>query len=177
MTINKSSLEVQVINSNYSDIEFIFQLFDSAIEYQKNNGYDLWPQFSRELIKTEISEGRNWKVIEGENIIGFFSVLYNDPVIWTEKDKDPAIYLHRIVVNPTFKKRGLMQIIKDWSIAHAKQKDKRFVRMDTWGNNKNLREYYINSGFNYIGQQYLRETPGLPPHYGGSVLSLFEIEV
>lgn len=177
MSATKFSSSVHVINSSYSDIDFIFKLFNSAIEYQKKNGYDLWPQFSRELIESEISEGRNWKVIEGENVIGFFSALYNDPVIWTNRDKDPAVYLHRIVVNPAFKSKGLMQIIKEWAIAHAKQKGKHYVRMDTWGNNKNLREYYINSGFNYIGQQHLQETPELPPHYGGSVLSLFEIEV
>jgi GNAT superfamily N-acetyltransferase len=166
-----------VTNSTSSDIDLIFQLFNSAIEYQKKNGYDLWPQFSKELIGTEISQGRNWKVLNGNKVIGFFSVLYNDPVIWTERDKDPAVYLHRIVVNPEFKGHGLMQTIKNWSITHAKETSRKYVRMDTWGNNKNLREYYINSGFNYIGQQYLQETPGLPSHYGGSVLSLFEIEV
>lgn len=168
----------QTVNSSLADVDFIFQLFDSAIEYQKKNDYELWPQFSKELIKTEIAEKRHWKILENDTIVCIFSVLYNDPVIWGEKrDKEPSVYLHRIAVNPLFKGRHIMKEIKKWAIEHAKKNGKQFVRMDTWGNNKTLRDYYINCGFDYIGQQYLEKTEGLPLHYGGSVLSLFQITI
>jgi hypothetical protein len=168
---------LQITNSTLTDIDFIFKLFDEAIAYQKKNHYELWPRFSEELIKNEILEKRHWKIIEGENTLCIFSVLYHDPVIWGEKDKDASVYLHRIAVNSLFKGKNLMACIRHWAIQHAKQEGKHYVRMDTWGNNENLRNYYIHCGFNYIGQQYLREVDGLPGHYGGSVLSLFEIEV
>ena len=167
-----------IINSTAADMEIIFRLFDFAIEYQKKNGYDLWPQFSREIIETEIKEQRHWKIVHNTSIACIFSVLYNDSIIWgTEKDKDPAIYLHRITTAPSFKGMGIMSIIKEWAIGHARSNQKRFVRMDTWGNNENLRKYYIACGFNYIGQQHLIQAEGFPAHYGGPVLSLFEIEV
>ncbi len=166
-----------IINSNLTDLDLIFSFFDSAITYQKQKGYDLWPQFDRQMIETEIQEGRNWKILKDNTIACVFSVLYNDPVIWKEKDIEPAVYLHRVAVNPLFKGNGMMAVIREWSVAHAKEKEKKYVRMDTWGNNENLRNYYISCGFNYICQQYLQNTDGLPAHYGGSVLSLFEIEV
>jgi GNAT superfamily N-acetyltransferase len=166
-----------ITNSSIQDTETIFRLFDSAIQYQKEKGYDLWPQFDRKLIETEIKEKRHWKILDGENIACIFSVMYNDPVIWCEKDKDDAIYLHRISINPEYKGKEMMGVIKSWAEEHARKKNKKFVRMDTWGNNENIRNYYIKCGFNYIGQQYLKNTEGLPLHYGGSVLSLFENEV
>ncbi|MEO6305333.1 MAG: GNAT family N-acetyltransferase [Bacteroidia bacterium] len=167
----------KIITSNYNDMDTIFSFFDHAIKYQKRNGYDLWPQFSRELIENEIKENRNWKIMDGTNVVCVFSIMYNDPVIWKERDIEPAVYLHRIAVNPLFKGKGMMNIIKQWALKHARENKKHYLRMDTWGNNETLRNYYISCGFNYIGQQYLTEIKGQPLHYGGSVLSLFQIEV
>ena len=168
---------MQITNSSIEDLKIIFELFDSAIAYQKRKGYELWPQFSRQLIETEIKEKRHWKIMEGDVIVCIFSVMYNDPIIWGEKDKDPAIYLHRITTNPSFKGKGMMEVIKHWAVEHAKLNNKKYLRMDTWGNNEILRNYYINCGFNYIGQQHLQKVEGLPEHYGGSLLSLFENEI
>jgi ribosomal protein S18 acetylase RimI-like enzyme len=168
---------MKITNSSIQDIETIFQLFSHAIDYQKKNGYDLWPQFSRDLIENEINQKRHWKITEGNVIACIFSVMYNDPVIWGEKDKDPAVYLHRIAINPAFKGKGIMKVIRDWAFEHARENNKKYVRMDTWGNNETIRNYYIKCGFNYIGRRQLINTRGLPEHYGGSVLSLFENEV
>ncbi|MFL5754596.1 MAG: GNAT family N-acetyltransferase [Bacteroidia bacterium] len=164
-------------NSIPEDLGIIFELFNSAINYQKAHGYELWPVFKKELIETEIREKRHWKIIEGDCITCIFSVMYNDPVIWGEKDKDPSVYLHRIAIHPAYKGRNSMHLIRNWAIDHARQHHKKYLRMDTWGNNENLRNYYIQCGFPYIGQQYLTHTEGLPAHYGGDVLSLFELKV
>ena len=169
------SPELSVINSLQTDIDFIFYLFDSAIEYQRQRGYNLWPQFARSLIETEINEKRHFKIIFRDEIVCVFSVLYSDPVIWMERDKDPAVYLHRIAVRPAYKGKQTMTVIREWAIAHAKEKQKQYVRMDTWGNNEQLRKYYSHCGFNYLGQQFLNIPEGMPAHYGGTELSLFEI--
>ena len=166
-----------VCNSTQEDLDTIFFLFDKAIEYQSRNGYELWPRFSRRWIEDEIAGKRHWKVILEGKIACVFSVMYNDPVIWLEKDKDPAVYLHRIAVHPEFKGKRMVRHIREWAMQHAKEKHKKYLRMDTWGNNESIRNYYIKCGFNYIGQQYLVKTEGMPEHYGGNVLSLFQNEV
>lgn len=123
--------KLKVVNSTYSDIDFTLSLFASAVKYQEKNGYELWPQFSKQLIETEITEQRHWKILDGETIVCVFSIMYNDPVIWKEKDDEPSVYLHRIAVNPLFKGKGIMKLIKGWAIRHAREKDKKYVRMDT----------------------------------------------
>lgn len=168
---------LRIGNSLPADLEQVFRLFDAAIAYQEKNGYELWPRFSESLILEEISEKRHWKVLEGDVIVGIFSVMYKDPVIWLERDEDPAVYLHRIAVNPDFKGRGLMPVIREWAKQHALQQGKSFVRMDTWGHNENLRAYYERCGFDYLGKQRLPETDHGPAHYGGSFLSLFQLRV
>jgi predicted GNAT family N-acyltransferase len=172
------SEEIRIVNSCAEDIGLIMQLFDSAISYQEKNNYPLWPRFSEPFILKEISEKRHWKILQGDTIICIFSVMYHDPEIWgEERNLEPSVYLHRIAVNPSFKGRKMMMTIKQWAIAHARKENKKYVRMDTWGNNENLKAYYIGCGFEYLGQQYLKEIEGSPMHYGGSVLSLFQVEV
>ena len=169
---------MKIINSTLSDLDFIFYLYKSAIHYQTKNAFELWPVFSSKLIETDIHENRHWKIMEDETILCIFSVMYNDPVIWgAEKDQEGAVYLHRIAINPIYKGQKMMCVIRDWAMNHAKQNNKKFVRMDTWGNNEKLRKYYIDCGFIYLGQQYLTKVENVPEHYGGSVLSLFEIKI
>lgn len=164
---------MRIENSTLHDVGFISQLYKAAIEYQKRNGYNLWPEFSREMIESEIKQKRNWKIVEGNTIACVFSVLESDPTIWEERNSDPAIYLHRIATNTAFKGRGLIKVVRDWAIQHAKDNNKKYVRMDTWGNNLTMRNYYIQNGFEYIGQCF----PKSGYHYGGPELSLLQIEV
>jgi hypothetical protein len=169
--------EISILNTSPDDIDLIFYFFDEAIKYQKRNNFELWPTFERALIEKEILENRHWKIVEDGVVVCIFSIQYDDPIIWGQKNNDPAVYIHRIAVNPVAKGRKLVSLIRSWALIHAKQNDKKYVRMDTWGKNQSLRKYYIDNGFNYLGQQFLTNTQGLPKHYGGDELSLFEIEV
>jgi ribosomal protein S18 acetylase RimI-like enzyme len=160
-----------------NDLETILGLYRDAVKYQKEKGYNLWPEFEKALIEREINEQHHYKVIQEGKIACVFSVLYNDPIIWKEKDKDPAIYLHRIATNPNFKGKGMMQLITNWAHEHAIQHHKKYIRMDTWGDNENLKNYYIHFGFKHMGQVSLPKNHELPSHYWGSTLSLFEIKI
>ena len=54
---------------------------------------------------------------------------------------------------------------------------KEFVRMDTWGDNQKLIDYYTNCGFSYMGLTGILSDERLPKHYQGISLSLFEIPI
>lgn len=163
--------------STIQDIDEAFRLYRAAVDYQRINGYNLWPEFEYDLIKNEILEKRHYKIIANHEVACVFSIVYNDPIIWEEKDKDPSIYLHRIATNPLFKGRNMMDLIVRWSRKHARQHNKKFIRMDTWGDNEKLKRYYMNCGFSYLGQKQLSQPNSLPQHYWGASLSLFEIKL
>jgi hypothetical protein len=168
---------MQIQNSSISDLEIIFELYRSAVDYQRLNGYNLWSEFERALIENEIKENRHWKIVNGNDIACIFSVVYNDPIIWEEKDKEPSVYLHRIATNPLFKGKSIMHSIKNWAELHARQNNKKYIRMDTWGDNEKLKAYYVSCGFTYLKQKHLPQPNNLPQHYWGSTLSLFEIKL
>jgi ribosomal protein S18 acetylase RimI-like enzyme len=168
---------MQIVNAEREDIETIFDLYDMAIEFQKTVFDKTWLGFDRKMVETEIDEGRLWKIIEDDSIACIFSITYADPILWGERSHESAMYIHRIVTNPDFRGRGYVRVITDWARGHAADNDIRYIRMDTWGDNLKLLEYYQNCGFKFVGLTSPADSPTLPKHYSGISLSLFEIDL
>ena len=168
---------MEIVNAEREDIDTIFDLYDKAIEFQKKVFDKHWLGFDAALVNGEIAERHLWKIVENGQIACLFSIAYSDPIIWLEKSKDPAMYIHRIVTNPDFRGRGYASVITEWARGHAKANDLRFVRMDTWADNQKLLDYYHACGFKSIGLVTPEESDMLPKHYSGLSLSLLEIDL
>lgn len=169
--------QIQIINSTAEDIDTIFDFYDMAIAHQKKVFHKHWQGFSLDLVKQEVAEDRQYKILVDGTIASIFAVTFSDPQIWEEKDKDPSIYIHRIVTHPNFRGYGFVNIIIDWAKAYAKANHIQYVRMDTWADNNKLLVYYTSCGFAHVGSIKIAPGSGLPKHYEGISLNLFEVEV
>lgn len=168
---------MEILNSTIADIPAMQDLYDVAREYQKEKSTRHWLTFDPALLKKEIEENRQWKIMEESAIACIYLTAYEDPFIWGKKNKDPSVYIHRIVTNPFFRGNNYVMKIIEWSKWHAGKMNKQFIRMDTWGDNPKLIEYYIKCGFNFLGIITPDATEKLPEHYRCISLSLFEIKV
>src|SRR6478735_1193796 len=97
----------QITNTEMSDLEQIFKLFEHSILYQEKKGYPVWKDYDKNAIIRDIENKNQYKIVVDSSIAIVFSVCYTDKVIWRELDKGDSIYLHRIVVNPEFKGQKL----------------------------------------------------------------------
>lgn len=167
---------MEFLNSSIEDSAEIFRLYDAAVEFQKKVFDKHWLPFDAKFIETEIAEKRHWKILIDEKIACIFSIAFADPLIWKEKNKDTAIYIHRIAVNSDFRGQKFVPKIVEWARNYAKSNGKDFVRMDTWGDNQKLIEYYKNCGFDFLGIVTADEIEKLPKHYEGITLSLFQMK-
>lgn len=168
---------MQIINSESKDIETIFTLYDQAVSFQKTRFDKHWLDFDRNMVQHEIEEGRQWKIMEGNEVVCIFAIAYEEPYIWKEKNGDPSIYIHRIVTNPLHRGKGYVKSIIEWARDHALQMNKKFIRMDTWGDNDALINYYTKCGFEFLGTITPTSSKQLPKHYSAIFLSLFEIKL
>jgi len=168
---------MEFLNSTQTDFDEIFRLYDAAIEFQKTKFDKSWLPFDRAMIKREIAEKRNWKILIDNKIACIFSITFEDPFIWKEKNAEPAVYIHRIVTNPEFRGNKFVPKITDWAREYARSLGKKFIRMDTWGDNQKLIDYYTACGFEFLGVITPTKSPDLPKHYEGISLSLFEIKI
>jgi RimJ/RimL family protein N-acetyltransferase len=167
----------RIINSELMDLEVILSLYVKAIEFQKSIQSNHWHDFDAALLEREIREHRHWKIMEGKEIACIYSVAYQDPMIWGERDQHPSIYLHRIVTNPNFMGRRYVKEVVAWAMNYGKANGKSFIRLDTFGANKKLNDYYERCGFVFCGIKSFKSSDEVPRHYLDGELSLLEIKI
>jgi ribosomal protein S18 acetylase RimI-like enzyme len=168
---------IEVQNTQVSDLEKVFELFEHSIQYQEQKGYPVWRNYDKNAVTKDLNDKNQYKiVIDGQAAI-VFSVCYMDKIIWREKETGDAMYLHRIVVNPEFKGQKLFGKILEWCIAHAKQKGLRTIRMDTWAANPTIINYYKGFGFSFIENYTTPDTTELPVHNRNLALTLLEYKI
>lgn len=169
---------MKIENCTIDDIDEIYRLYRIASAYQKSKkGVVVWPEFERQLVEDSISENRQWKLIIDNNIACVWTITFSDEQIWEEKNGNAAIYIHRIATNSDYRGQNFVAIIVKWSKEYAQKNNKDFIRLDTLGNNVKLIEHYKKAGFDFLGFFDLKNTKGLPDHYGKAPACLFEIKL
>ncbi len=149
--------------------------WNAAVSYQASRQLPLWPTYPEESINDEIKAGLHFSVYMPDGVLaGYFSVALSDHQIWEEKEKGDAIYIHRVCVNPEQKGNKLIAAVLSWAYEYTLGIKRKFIRMDTWGDNKRLVNYYVACGFKHIGNRQLGIMPDLPAHYSNANLALFE---
>lgn len=169
--------EYKIENTTEADLEFVFRLFEEAIAYQKRKGYNIWKNYDKDLLRSELKNKDQYKIVINQKTALIFSVVYDDQLVWGSRDQSDAIYLHRIVVNPEFKGHRLFGIVLDWSIRHAESMNRKFIRMDTWASNENIINYYEGFGFTFIGNNRTPDRLELPIQHRGLHVALLEYQL
>ena len=168
---------MRIINCTPDDIPLMLEFYDIAREYQKAKSLSHWQTFDPVMLRKEINEKRQWKIMEENAVACIFMTAYTDPYIWKEKNIDPSVYIHRIVTHPDWRGKNYTRKIIAWAHEHGRSLGKQFIRMDTWGDNQKLIDYYSSCGFTYLETVTPESTAELPPHYSCISLSLFEIKI
>ena len=168
---------IKIVNTTNEDLNIIYWLFEQAMELQGKNGYKVWEGIDKNALQTDIDNKLQFKIVKGNDILCIFSIQLNDPFIWRDRDRDDAIYLHRIVVNPNFKGQKQFQKVLNWSKQFARQNSLKFVRMDTWADNKKIIDYYKSFGFEFIEEYKTPNAVELPLQNRNLKIALLEMEL
>lgn len=154
-----------IINCTPPDVTQILELYQAARNLQIQRQMVVWPTFEAAFIEREIAQHRQWKlVIEGQ-IACNWAITFEDLEIWGALDQHDAIYIHRICNNPLFRGKRYIDQIVSWAAPYATAQQKRYVRLDTLGNNTKLIAHYTSAGFRFLGMERLTDTATLPQHY------------
>ena len=164
-------------NTTPTDLQFVYELFDLSIIYQEQKGHPVWKNYDKSALVKDVSNKNQYKIVIDGQMAMVYSVCYSDEILWRQMENGDAIYLHRIVVNPKFKGQRLFGLILEWAVQHAKSKGLKFIRMDTWADDRNIINYYKGFGFTFIEDFNTPDIPELPVHNRNIPLALLEYEV
>jgi ribosomal protein S18 acetylase RimI-like enzyme len=165
---------VHIELASRADLAAVREAYDHARAMQREQASAVWPEFADASILHEIEADRLFRVIDGDALVGVFSVAYEDAAIWGEHERGAHIYLHRIARALHDPGRGLMAAILSWAFQHCAERGREGLRMDTWASNDGLIDFYKRLGFRLIGKRRLGADSRLPPHYHGNEFALLE---
>ena len=169
---------MQVLNCVPEDLNAIAALYTAARNHQTLKKMVVWPFFDDAFLLNEIANLQQWKLVMDGKLVCNWAISFEDPAIWEERDNGDAIYIHRIATHPDYRGNHFVKKIVEWARAYAISINRKFVRLDTLGNNTRLIEHYTASGFNFLGMFLLQHTESLPLHYQKEPnCCLFEIAV
>lgn len=168
---------MEIRNTSRDDRATVRLLFEEAMALQGVRGHKVWSVLDHERLERDLQNGLQYKIVDRDAIIGLFSIQYKDPHIWRERDRDDAIYLHRIVVHSRFKGQRLFEKVLDWAKTHALEQGRTYIRMDTWADNPRLIAYYRFFGFELVDHYRTDDNPELPVQNRNLEVALLEIKM
>jgi len=169
---------MNILRSVFSSVPEFHNCWTAAVAYQRSEGLQLWPAYPEKRVNEEIQRGLHFSAFTPDGVLtGFFSLTLGDAEIWEDKEKGDAIYIHRMCVNPNCKGNRLAAWVLAWAQGYAAGSGRKYVRMDTWGDNPRLISYYVACGFREAGKRQMGQVRNLSPHYQNACLALFENEV
>lgn len=167
----------KIVNTEAADLNFIYFLFQEAINFQKKNNFIVWKGYDKKVLKKDIENKLQYKILINEEIACVFSICYSDPYIWREMENGDAVYIHRMVVSPGHHGKKHFDKVLNWVLTDAKQKKLKFVRMDTWAENRRIIEYYKSFGFKFLENYKTPDTSDLPLQHRKLDLALLELKL
>lgn len=165
---------MQVVPATPADLAAIRSAYADGRARQLETRSPVWPEFTDTTILAEIDSGYLFRVVDGSSLVGVFSAVPEDEAIWGDLERHEHIYLHRIARASSYPGGGLVDAILTWAIAHCETLGLEGLRMDTWGSNDVLIDYYGKRGFSLVGTRRIPIDSPLSVHYRGIELALLE---
>jgi GNAT superfamily N-acetyltransferase len=137
------------------DMGVAVRLIEEAADWLRDKGSDQWarPWPNRagrdSRILESLSQGKTW--IGWDDAIPAATITADpgeDPYWPDDLRREPAVYVHRLVVRRLYKGAGLGAALLDWTGWTARcAYGARWIRVSAWSTNTGLHEYYQNQGF------------------------------
>lgn len=134
-----------------------FDIIAARCRWFEEKGIPQWGSFYLELFPASFFEeqarlGQLYLLWEEERLLGGCVLLESDPDHWGE-DPTPACYVHNFATDPTVSGAGSEILERCEQL--ARQRGKRFLRLDCAASNPALNQYYESRGFAYVCQRLL----------------------
>jgi len=161
--------DLSIVQAHPDDLATIISIVEEAAHWLHRRGITgQWPlTFPPEYLAPHVAKGDYYLVLLGDQPVGTCMLLWADPEVWGDVPND-AGYVHGLAIRRSVGGRGVGRAMLRWAEQTAAAAGKRYLRLDCWGENHELRRYYERAGF---------ASRGVIDTGGGWMCALFEKEL
>jgi GNAT superfamily N-acetyltransferase len=148
--------ELRIISAQIEDLDRYLDLLEESAAWLEERGIRQWPVGGFRLSADYYAESIKLREVQlafvGDELVGTLRLLLREPVVWPEIVEDDAVYVYNLAVRRTWANRRLGRRLLEWVEARAASLGRMFVRLDCVTDNKFLRNYYLQAGFEERGE-------------------------
>lgn len=159
-----------------ADLDAVIQLLWEARDWQRARGVEVWREFDRAGIAADISGGLVQVAKEEGAVRGAVTLVESDIPVWGP-DEGRALYLHRLVSSRQAPGRGIGAMLIRYARFVAAWRCKKWLRLETWNENRAMRDYYEKQGFQHVADRFFPLDSPAPADYRGTTKSFYQIEL
>ena len=147
------------------DLDACMRVLQSAVAHMRSRGFLQWDDKypNREVLQNDIRAGSLHVVRVAGAVAGFAAFDRNEPAEYAAIDfqyPTPAMYVHRLCIDPAFQRRGLALSLMQFAFGLASQKGCRSIRLDTRSDNSAALALYRKLGYRIRGHVHFPRCPG-----------------
>jgi GNAT superfamily N-acetyltransferase len=151
--------DLQIRKANEEDTIRVLNLLKKTAQWLKDNEINQW-QFLLAggddiEIENSIRNSETFGVWQGHEMIATFTLSpiqseWDQHIFGIDENGD-SLYLHRLAILPDYIGNGIGTDILKW-ITKQIETDKAYLKLDCVAGNRKLNQFYINNGFEYLGE-------------------------
>lgn len=120
---------------------------DNKINQWKINSYPV--RYDKSYFEKQMIDNKLFIAKKGNDVVGGFLLIDDDPNYWSDCDKVKAYYLHHFASKVG--EKGIGKIMINFALEEAKKNNKEYLRLDCVFDNEKLNNYYKSLGFECVG--------------------------
>lgn len=153
-------LPLDLCRADENDHDAIAGLIEAAARWLRDTkDTDQWAQPWRSeedqsnRIRRDLTAGKTWLLRDRGIAMATITADPGDYPIWpAERQREPAVYVCRLVVSRKYAGRRLGSTLVDRAgLAARRDYGAQWIRVDVWRTNKELHAYYERRGFTFCG--------------------------
>jgi GNAT superfamily N-acetyltransferase len=153
-------LPLELYRADENDHDVVVGLIDAAAKWLRaTRDTDQWtqPWGSEEdrsnRIRCDLTAGKTWLLRDSGLAAATITADPEDYPVWPAGwEREPAVYVRRLVVSRDHAGRRLGTALLDWAGLTAREDyGAEWIRVNVWRTNKELHDYYENQGFSFCG--------------------------
>ncbi|AOW08606.1 GNAT family N-acetyltransferase [Flavobacterium gilvum] len=156
-------MEYQFRKAEITEIPQIWDILQSAIKRRKEDGSDQWQDGypNPEVVKKDIEKEAGFVLTEGENIVGYCSILINDEPEYAKIEgnwltNDDFVVFHRVAISEQYLGKGCAKIMMGFIEDFARKNNIYSVKADTNFDNFAMKNIFEKLGYEFCGHVYFR---------------------
>ena len=147
---------LRVVPAATDDLTRYLDLLEEVARWLVSRGIRQWRpdsfRQSAEYYAASITRAEVHLAFCGDVLTGTLRLLLREPIVWPDIVDDDAVYVYNLAVRREWANRQLGRQLLDWVDHRALSLGRTRVRLDCFADNRFLRNYYTQAGFEDCGE-------------------------